>query len=93
MSNFEKIKLQVSQYKTVRFIKSMDPRTSLKQTELSRLGILNVENRVKQLRLNHDHNIFNNASCPSYLKNNSIKINEHLHTRSSRFNYGTAKIM
>jgi hypothetical protein len=49
----------------------MGPRTSIKQTELSSLGFLNVKNRVKQLRLNHDHKIFNNA-CPSYLKNNVI---------------------
>ena len=66
-----KNKLQVAQNKTVRFIKSMGPRTSIKQTELSSLGFLNVKNRVKQLRLNHDHKIFNNA-CPSYLKNNVI---------------------
>ena len=66
-----KNKLQVAQTKTVRFIKSMRPRTSIKQTELSSLGFLNVKNRVKQLRLNHDHKIFNNA-CPSYLKNNVI---------------------
>jgi hypothetical protein len=29
----------------------MVPRTKIKQTELSGLGFLNVENRVKQLRL------------------------------------------
>jgi len=35
-----------------------------------------LKNRVKQLRLNHAHKIFNNA-CPSDLKNNSLKITEH----------------
>jgi len=49
------------------FIKNTDPRTSIKQTELSR--ILNVENRVKQLRLNHVYKIFSDA-FPSYLKIN-----------------------
>jgi hypothetical protein len=49
------------------FIKSMDHRTSIKQIELSSWWFLNLENRVKQLRLNHAHKIFNNA-CPSYLK-------------------------
>jgi hypothetical protein len=68
-----KNKLQVARNKTVRFIKSMGPRLRIKQTELSNLGSLNVENRVKRLRLNHAHKIFNNA-CPSYLKNNSLKI-------------------
>ena len=66
-----KNKLQVARNKTVRFIKSMGPRLRIKQTELSNLGSLNVENRVKRLR--HAHKIFNNA-CPSYLKNNSLKI-------------------
>jgi hypothetical protein len=45
-----KNKLQVPQNKTVSFISSMGPRTSMKQTELSSLGFLNVENRVKQFR-------------------------------------------
>jgi hypothetical protein len=71
ISSLEK-KLQV----TVRFIKNMEPRTSIKRTELSNLGFLNVENRVKHLCLNHVHKIFNNA-CPSYLKNISLKNNEY----------------
>ena len=50
------------------FIKSMGPRTSIKQRELSSLRFLNVENREKQLRLNHTH---------TFMKNNFIKINEH----------------
>jgi len=89
-----KKQLQVPQYKTVCFIESIDPRTSIKQTELSSLGFLNGENIVTQLPLNHDHKIFNNT-CPSYLKNNLIKINEHhqYNTKSSRFTYRTAKIM
>jgi hypothetical protein len=77
-----KNKLQVAQNKTVCFIKSMDPRTSIKQWELSSLRFLNVENREKQLRLNHTH---------TFMKNNFIKINEHHrnNTRSSRFNCNT----
>ena len=39
---------------------------SSKQTEPHSLGALNVENRVKQLRLNHARKICNNA-CHSYL--------------------------
>ena len=75
-----KNKLKVAQNKTARFI--MGPRTTIKQKELSSLGFLNVESRVKQLRLNHVHKIFNNT-CPSYLKNNFVRINEH-HTYSTR---------
>ena len=88
-----KNKLQVAQNKTVRFIKSMGPRASIKQAELSSLGFLNIKNRVKQLRLNHAHKIYYDK-CPSYLKNYFIKINEHhVHnTRSSQINYVTPKI-
>ena len=50
ISQVLKNNLQVPQNKTVSFISSMDPRTSMKQTELSSLGFLNVENRVKQFR-------------------------------------------
>ena len=48
---------------------------------------------MKQLRLSHAHKIFNNV-CPSYLKNNLIKINEqHQHnTRLNYFTYVTPKI-
>jgi len=48
----------------------------IKHTELSNLGFLNVEDIVKQFCSNHAHKNFNNA-CPSYLKNNSLKINEY----------------
>ena len=79
--------------KIVRVIKSMKPRTSIKHTELSNLRFLNVEDIVKQFCSNHAHKIFNNA-CPSYLKNNSLKINEHhkQNTASSLFNYLIPKI-
>ena len=71
----------------------MGPRDSVKQKELFSLGFLNVETRVKQLRLNHAHKIFNN-NCPSYLKNNFVRINEHhtYNTRSSPYNFVTPKI-
>ena len=50
----------------------MSPRTNRKQKELTSLGFLNVEKRVKQLRLNHAHNIFKNV-CPSCLKIKGIE--------------------
>lgn len=43
--------------------------------------MLNVENRVKQLRLNHVYKIFNGC-CPSYLS-------EHFTRVSSLHNYNT----
>lgn len=62
------------QNEAVRYIKCMSPRTNRKHHELSSLGFLNVEERVKQLRLNHAQNIFKNV-CPSCLKNNLIEFN------------------
>jgi hypothetical protein len=64
-----KSRLQVTQNKVVRFICGYDYRTSLKVSDFCKIGWLTIENRVKQLRLNHVHNIFNN-NCPSYLHNN-----------------------
>lgn len=42
------------------------------QTELLNVGFLNITNRVKQLRLGHRHNIYNNK-CLAYLKENVIE--------------------
>ncbi len=62
-------KLQVAQNKMVRFIQLMEPRTHVGQEELSSMGMLDVKFRVKQLRLNHAHKIYNNSS-PLYLAEN-----------------------
>ena len=85
--------LQVAQNKTVRFINNEGPRSSVGQPELASVGFLNVENRVKQLRLGHTHKIFYNR-CPEYLKEHFIKVNEHhrYNTRSSQFNFVVPKI-
>ena len=54
--------------------------------EFEKLGFLNICNRVKQLRLNHVYNIFNNKS-PEYMHKN-LKINISLYgTRSSNSNF------
>lgn len=88
-----KNKLQIAQNKTVRFIKNLGPRSSVRLPELSSVGFLNIENRVKQLRLGHAHKIYNNK-CPAYLKDNFKKVNEHheYNTRSSQFNFVVPKI-
>ena len=56
-----KNELQRKQNNTIRFIKIMSSNTSIKQTELSSLGFLNLGNRMEQILLNHAHTIFNNA--------------------------------
>ena len=77
-----KDKLQIAQNKIVRFILNLHHRKSEK------LGFLNICNRVKQLRLNHVYNIFNNKS-PEYMHKN-FKINISLYgIRSSNSNFYT----
>jgi len=83
-----KNKLQVFQNKSVRFIKDMGNRTSVNYNILNSIDFLNVENRVKQLRLNHVHKIYYNKS-PYYMHSNFTKIKDcHTYsTRSSEYNF------
>ena len=60
LTNGLKRKLQIAQNKVVRFIDSPGPRTRITADILAKLNLLNVETRVKQLRLNHVHKIFYN---------------------------------
>ena len=77
--------LVLSEKKILIETKNHNPPFKLNGRSLSSLGILNVENRVKQLYPNHADKIFSNT-CPSYLKNNFIKINEHhKHNTKSSF--------
>ena len=66
-----KKKLQIAQNKVIRFINSVGPRSRVTADTLGELNLLNVENRVKQLRLNHVHKIFYDL-CPTYLKENCV---------------------
>lgn len=83
-----KRKLQIAQNKIIRFINRLGPRTRITSDVLTELNLLNVDSRVKQLRLNHVHKIFYN-SCPPYLKQNFLPLKDaHQHnTRSSSCNY------
>ena len=78
--------LQVAQNKTVRFISNMGPRTHIGQQELNALGLLCVEDRAKQLSLNHMYNIFNNCA-PLYLCNLFTRIGHVYNTRHSENNF------
>ena len=84
LSKTLKHRLQVCQNKMVRFILDMSPRESINYNVLSSIQFLNIEDRVKQLRLNHVYNIFNDRA-PSYLRENFVlKSNVSTrHTRSS----------
>ena len=85
LSKSLKHKLQVAQNKVVRFIKDYTPRTSVTNKVLSDLKLLNVNDRVRQLRLNHIHKVYYNKS-PSYLKE-LFKVCRISNLRSSNFNF------
>ena len=80
--------MQIAQNKVIRFINFLGPRTRISADILSELNLLNVETRVKQLRLNHVHKIFYNL-CPQYLTENVVPLNDvhQYNTRSSRYNF------
>ena len=79
-----KKQLQIAQNKVIRFTNFLGPRTRITADILSELNLLNVETRVKQLRLNHVDKIFYNL-CPQYLKENFVPLNDvhQYNTRSS----------
>ena len=77
-----KKKLHICQNKTVRFIKNLGPRSHIGFSELDSLGMLNVDFRVKQLRLGYAHKIFNDR-CPSYLSEDFVKTSD-IHRHNTR---------
>ena len=50
--------------------------------ELPPEGLLNIESRAKQLRLNHMHKVFNNK-CPTYMETNFTKVSR-VHDHNTR---------
>ena len=84
LSKTLKHRLQVCQNKMVRFILDMSPRESINYNVLSSIQFLNIEDRVKQLRLNHVYNIFNDRAPSNLRENFVLKSNVSTrHTRSS----------
>ena len=75
ISKNTKTQLQVTQNKIIRFIKNLPPRSHIGQKELASIGWLNVENRVKLLRLNHVHKIFYCCSAP-YLSEHFVRVSD-----------------
>ena len=72
LSEALKHKLQVTQNKVVRFILNLQSMTSINYPVLYKINMLNVEDRAKQLRLNHVLNIYHDYA-PQYLHQNFIK--------------------
>ena len=54
--------------------------------------MLTVKDRVKQTKLKHAHNVFNNVG-PSYLFNNFRRMNERsIQTRQSEYNFFVPRV-
>ena len=83
-----KKKLQVMQNKMIRFILKLEPRSHIGVEQFKKLGMLKVEDRVKQLKLNHVFNIYNDIA-PEYLNSHFVKFcqTHNYYTRGSATNF------
>ena len=70
-----KQKLQIMQNKIIRYILNLDSRAHIGCNEHEKVNLLNVSDRVKQLKLNHAHKIWK-GSCPKYMMENFNKISD-----------------
>ena len=89
LSKFHRKKLQIVQNKMVRFILNLDYRSHVGQHELDTLDMLKVDDRARQLQLNHLFKIFNGI-CPDYMLENFNRINDtalRICTRASLNNF------
>ena len=93
ISKYHARRLQCAQNKVIRFILGKDFRYHINHSDFKNLGILNINSRAEQLRLNHVFNIFNGTS-PDYMRENFIRMNSvHSHnTRGSIFNFQVPRV-
>ena len=84
LTNTLKRKLQICQNKCVIFIYDIPPRHSVNCDIFKSLNMLNIEHRVKQMRLNHVFNIVQDR-VPLYMDNSfTLVSSSYLNTRSVR---------
>ena len=76
-------KFQTTQYKIIRFVLNLDPRSRIENERFSRLGWLPFIKRVDFTTLCHVFNIHVNTA-PSYMHENFTPINE-IHHYGTRF--------
>ena len=86
-----KNKMQVIQNKIVRFIHGYPPRRSLVPQDFKRVGILKVEDRVKQLRLNHVFKI-HMGLAPDFFCERFSRLNTRYGTRASRLDFFVPRV-
>ena len=72
----------------VRFILDKNPRAHIGLRELDRLGLLNVQDRVTQLKLNHVFKV-EHSLAPKYMCDNFTRVSDRYsyNTRQSLFNF------
>ena len=70
----------------MRYTLDLAPRSHIGQTQLDSIGLLNVLDRVKFIRLNHVFKV-KNMECPTYLKGNFNCIPYELNISASSFNF------
>ncbi len=66
MSQMAKKKLQVVQNKLIRFMLNLEPRDHVGIEQINTLGLLNVEDRAKQIRLHNANKVFY-KQAPEYI--------------------------
>ena len=88
LSRTLKSKLQLAQNRVIRFLLNYSSRTHLSQDDFRKANLLNLEDRAKQLRLNHMFNVYNNV-CPLYMKKFFTRLSDMYtyNTRGNRHNY------
>lgn len=93
ISKYHARRLQCAQNKVIRFILGKDFYYHINHADFKTLGILNINTRAEQLRLNHVFNVFHGTS-PVYMRESFIRVNSvHSHnTRGSIFNFQLPKI-
>ena len=82
-------KLQVAQNKVIRFILNQNFMYHISEDDFKQLNLLDmidIQNRAKQLRLNHVFNILNEIG-PEYLRSNSVLNSHNRNTRNSVQNF------
>ena len=70
-----KQKLQIMQNKVIRFILKIGNRSHIGCSELEKVNMLSVGNRVKQIELNHVYKIYM-KTCPEYMSEDFDRISD-----------------
>lgn len=78
------------QNNVIRYLLNAPPRTHIGRDAFKRVGLLPVQVRVEQLKLNHMYNVIN-GSAPKYL-HSSIKMVHTQHYHNTRASVRSCKV-